>query len=71
VPARAGGPDQTFEGIVVLFDTGGGGFRRIDADRNAEFTQEQCSVRPFLAALAALPARDEGFKPVVFGSNCR
>jgi hypothetical protein len=53
------GPDQAFEDIVVLLGAGRGGLRRIDADGSAEFAQQQRVVRPFLAALAALPAGDE------------
>jgi hypothetical protein len=52
---------HSFEDIIIVFRGGAGGVRDGKTERAAEFGEEHAVVGAFLAALAALPAGDEGF----------
>ena len=52
--------DGALEDVVVLLGFGAGRVGRAHADQVAQFHEEQSVVRPFRAAVARGPARDEG-----------
>ena len=58
-------PHDTFEDVIVLLGGGAGGIGPRDAERVAQFREEQRIIGALLAALAALPAGDEALDLVV------